>query len=35
MIVFVPPLAELDATYGALLSAGCRVLQRSVTGDAA
>ena len=33
MIVFVPPFVDLDATYGALVSAGCRILQRSVTGD--
>jgi len=30
MIVFVPLLTELDATYAALLSAGCRVLRRTV-----
>ncbi len=31
MTIFVPPLAALDATYGALISAGCRQLRLDIS----
>jgi hypothetical protein len=30
MAIFVPPLVELDATYHALVTAGCRELKMKV-----
>ena len=34
-VIFVPPLSDLDATYAAFLSAGCRLLRRQIALSAA
>jgi hypothetical protein len=31
MTIFFPPLADLDATYGALISAGCSQLRLDIS----